>query len=269
MEFPFGRQTHSHTYHHRRSDDDYEAGDGLLAPETAEELGVRDPCLPDCYAIEVVPCIGDERFLKSLQIARSKGCVFVDLVNEPLAYQEQCALNGLRFHANILKVERANPIKADEVQHGQVQSAKEVQSRSGSSTNDNGLWKKLENGMLISNIANALIAVPRFYTQVLRLMNKMSILAPFHMAFPTLPLPPAAPEPLPPPLPVSTASKHPLEDLSEGESEMEFSEEKVAEKSSVFDASRVASTSRRKCLKKEAIVGPAINKEITHEEAGV
>ncbi|KAK4795687.1 hypothetical protein SAY86_028013 [Trapa natans] len=95
----------------------------------------------------------------------------------------------------------------------------------------------------------------------------MSILAPFHMAFPTLPLPPAAPEPLPPPLPVSTASKHPLEDLSEGESEMESSEEKVAEKSSVFDASRVASTSRRKCLKKEAIVGPAINKEITHEEA--
>lgn len=58
-------------------------------------------------------------------------------------------------------------------------------------------------------------------------MNKMNIPAPFRMALPTPPLPPAAPvpSPPPPPPPVPSASKRSSEDLSESESEMESSEE--------------------------------------------
>uniref|UniRef100_N1QRG9 RNA-binding protein 41 n=1 Tax=Aegilops tauschii TaxID=37682 RepID=N1QRG9_AEGTA len=44
-------------------------------------------------------------------------------------------------------------------------------------------------GNILTNIVNSLIAVPRFYTQVLHLMNKMNLPAPFRTALPTPPLP--------------------------------------------------------------------------------
>ncbi|KAK4769870.1 hypothetical protein SAY87_030402 [Trapa incisa] len=254
---------------------------------------------PEAIPQETLSTILSHYGASAVRPGKLKGCVFVDFVNEPLSYQAQRALNGLRFHGRVLKVERANnPIKANEIQHGQAQSAKEVQSRSGSSTNDDGKNLKMvsvvteepiapklgidypfppqleyayppPDGNIISNIANALIAVPRFYTQVLHLMNKMNIPAPFRMALPTIHVPPAAPEPPPPPAPLSISTKHSLEELSESESEMESSEEEVDEKASVVDTSRITVTSRKKRLKKEAIVGPAVNKEITHEEVGV
>ncbi|KDO35969.1 hypothetical protein CISIN_1g036790mg, partial [Citrus sinensis] len=86
-------------------------------------------------------------------------------------------------------------------------------------------------GNILTNIVNALIAVPRFYTQVLHLMNKMNIPAPFRMALPTPPLPPpvpAASAPQPPPVPRSVPvqpTPPPIADLSSSESEMEFSDE--------------------------------------------
>ncbi|KAL0334496.1 UNVERIFIED_CONTAM: U11/U12 small nuclear ribonucleoprotein [Sesamum radiatum] len=77
-------------------------------------------------------------------------------------------------------------------------------------------------GNILTNIVNALIAVPRFYTQVLHLMNKMNIPAPFRKALPTPPLPVSVPVPSPPPPPSSETN---MEHLSSSESEMESSDE--------------------------------------------
>lgn len=110
-------------------------------------------------------------------------------------------------------------------------------------------------GNILTNIVNALIAVPRFYTQVLHLMNKMNIPPPFRMALPTPPLPPPVPAPPPPP-PPATTEPH-LADLSSDESEFESSEE---------DADNAYS---RKRTKREAIVGPAVDKGVAHEAVGL
>ncbi|RWW54772.1 hypothetical protein BHE74_00038629, partial [Ensete ventricosum] len=96
--------------------------------------------------------------------------------------------------------------------------------------------------------------------QVLHLMNKMNIPAPFRMALPTPPLPPpvpAAAAPPPPPPPTTTATKPNLNDLSSDESEMESSEE---------DAESVRS---RKRMRREVIVGPAVDKGVAHEDVGL
>ncbi|XP_047093421.1 U11/U12 small nuclear ribonucleoprotein 65 kDa protein-like isoform X3 [Lolium rigidum] len=110
-------------------------------------------------------------------------------------------------------------------------------------------------GNILTNIVNSLIAVPRFYTQVLHLMNKMNLPAPFRMALPTPPLPSEVPAPPPPPPQPSTAEKLHLADLSSDESEMESSDEDVDRKI--------------KRAKHEAIVGPAVDKSIAHEAVGV
>lgn len=112
---------------------------------------------------------------------------------------------------------------------------------------------------------NALIAVPRFYTQVLHLMNKMNLPAPFRMALPTPPLPPtvpAQPPPPPPPPPPSVVQPH-LADLSSDESELESSEEGDA------DEKGHSGLPSRKRAKREAIVGPAFDKGVAHEAVGV
>lgn len=67
-----------------------------------------------------------------------------------------------------------------------------------------------------------------FQFQVLHLMNKMNIPAPFRMALPTPPLPPSVPAlqpPPPPPPPAPIAAKPSVADLSSSESEMESSDE--------------------------------------------
>ncbi|CAJ1793768.1 unnamed protein product [Sphenostylis stenocarpa] len=125
-------------------------------------------------------------------------------------------------------------------------------------------------GNILTNIVNALIAVPRFYTQVvqalleaakeflvLHLMNKMNIPAPFRMALPTPPLPPEAP--VPPPPPTVTANPQ-SSDLSSSESEMESSEEE-------YEANTKRSGQKR--ARHETIVGPAIDKGVAHESVGV
>ncbi|KAL2630775.1 hypothetical protein R1flu_015461 [Riccia fluitans] len=122
-------------------------------------------------------------------------------------------------------------------------------------------------GNILTNIVNALIAVPRFYTQVLHLMNKMNLPAPFRPALPTPPLPPSAS--------AQAIPKRQAGDLSSGESELESSEEE--DESAVDGTSHDPSTSdkdalkisSRKRMKREAILGPAADKEASHEAAGV
>ncbi|OMO84700.1 hypothetical protein CCACVL1_10705 [Corchorus capsularis] len=83
------------------------------------------------------------------------------------------------------------------------------------------------------------------------------------MALPTPPLPPPIPAPQPPPPPPPPASlpaKPNLVDASSSESEMESSDE-VNEKGVAKPA--------RKHAKREAILGPAIDKSVAHEAVGV
>ncbi|EFJ11663.1 hypothetical protein SELMODRAFT_235257 [Selaginella moellendorffii] len=99
---------------------------------------------------------------------------------------------------------------------------------------------------ILSNISSALIAVPSFYTQVLHLMNKMNLPAPFRPAVPKPPLPCAA-----------GAQERPL-DLASDESELESSEEEDNEEGR-----------KKKRRRKEVILGPATAKDASHEAAGV
>ncbi|KAJ6858352.1 hypothetical protein NC652_040815 [Populus alba x Populus x berolinensis] len=123
-------------------------------------------------------------------------------------------------------------------------------------------------GNILTNIVNALIDVPRFNTQVLHLMNKMNIPAPFRMALPTPPLPPAALVPPPPPPPPRISEKSPLaEQYSSSETEMESSDEEFDDKA-LYEASGAVKP-RRKRGKREAIVGPAADKDIVHEAVGL
>ncbi|KAM1040348.1 hypothetical protein FF1_029596 [Malus domestica] len=224
---------------------------------------------------------------------RLRNCAFVDFQNEGLAYSAQRQLNGLRFLGKVLKVERAatnndkpsqaanndcisvnptskpslvhNPTIKIEAEKIEVSRSEPIAPRLGV---DYPFPPHLEyaypppDGNILTNVVNALIAVPRFYTQVLHLMNKMNIPAPFRMALPSPPLPPSVPVPLPPPPPL-LAEKPCSADLSSEESEMESSDEEVKEKS----YSRAFSG--RKRIKREAIVGPAVDKDVAHEDVGL
>ncbi|EOY10723.1 RNA-binding family protein isoform 4 [Theobroma cacao] len=228
-----------------------------------------------------------------------RNCAFVDFKNEALASQAQRQLNGLRFLGKVLSVERASKTTEDnKPQQTGVQPGKDF-PQSASMVKDASLARDLNQGSrlrsvptsepiaprlgvdypfpphleyaypppdgnILTNIVNALIAVPRFYTQVLHLMNKMNIPAPFRMALPTPPLPPSVPAPQPPPpppLPASTPTEPHFADASSSESEMESSDEEVNDKGTAKSA--------RKRARREAIVGPAIDKSVAHEAVGV
>ncbi|XWS57821.1 hypothetical protein CRYUN_Cryun09bG0206500 [Craigia yunnanensis] len=191
-----------------------------------------------------------------------------------------CSSGNLRFLGKVLLVERASkPTEDNKPLQTGVQLAKNFPqsaylvrdanltrdlnqgSRSGSTPASEPIAPRLgvdypfpphleyayspPDGNILTNIVNALIAVPRFYTQVLHLMNKMNIPAPFRMALPTPPLPPSVPAPQPPPPP--PAKPH-LAEASSSESEMESSDERA---------------------RREVIVGPAIDKSVAHEAVGV
>ncbi|XP_038903908.1 U11/U12 small nuclear ribonucleoprotein 65 kDa protein [Benincasa hispida] len=124
-------------------------------------------------------------------------------------------------------------------------------------------------GNILTNIVNALIAVPRFYTQVLHLMNKMNIPAPFRLPLPTPPLPPSIPaQPSLPPLPPPATPRPQVTNMSSDESEMESSEEDVDGKYNSSGVSKTAKSGdkRSRC---ETIVGPGIDKNVAHEAVGV
>uniref|UniRef100_A0A452YKS5 RRM domain-containing protein n=2 Tax=Aegilops tauschii subsp. strangulata TaxID=200361 RepID=A0A452YKS5_AEGTS len=209
-----------------------------------------------------------------------RNCAFVDFRDDMAANQAQSVLN--RILGKVLIVERVNQPNAknvnekhqEELAHGMPQvpstnsqnqenptsTAEPIASRLGV---DYSFPPHLEyaypppDGNILTNIVNSLIAVPRFYTQVLHLMNKMNLPAPFRTALPTPPLPSQvpAPPPPPPPQPSMTEKLH-LADLSSDESEMESSDEDV-------------DTRKVKRAKHEAIVGPAVDRSVAHESVGV
>uniref|UniRef100_A0A7N0ZWM2 RRM domain-containing protein n=1 Tax=Kalanchoe fedtschenkoi TaxID=63787 RepID=A0A7N0ZWM2_KALFE len=225
---------------------------------------------------------------------RLKNCAFVDFKNEALASQAQRQLHGLRFLGKVLFVERAKKRDENTFQTAGGQVGKDIISsqslaKETSTIINNCSASKIgilpagepiatklgidypfpphleyayppPDGNILTNIVNALIAVPRFYTQVLHLMNKMNIPAPFRMALQTPPLPPSVPVPLPPPPPLRVEKPH--SDLSSDESEMESSDEDMGRKSSSVKPAR-------KRMKRESIVGPAVDKDVAHEAVGL
>ncbi|KAG9148320.1 hypothetical protein Leryth_012264 [Lithospermum erythrorhizon] len=217
---------------------------------------------------------------------RVRNCAFVDFQSEVGASQAQRQLNGLRFLGKVLSVEIANKGMENK-------SSQQGEAQPGSGPPGTGILKDSTEGLklgsypahepiaerlgvdypfppqleyaypppdgnILTNIVNALIAVPRFYTQVLHLMNKMNIPAPFRIALPTPPLPtqvPVSPPPAPS-APYPESLKTNLEHISTSESEMESSEEDAA-------------GHRSKRMKRESIVGPAIDKGVAHEAVGL
>ncbi|KAK7396037.1 hypothetical protein VNO78_16737 [Psophocarpus tetragonolobus] len=221
--------------------------------------------------------------------ARLRNCAFVDFKNEMAASQAQRQLNGLRFLGKVLSAERASnstvngeksrgdqlgkDSKTSMLKNANVTKPIDGDTKSGGLPIPEPIADRLgvnypfpphleyayppPDGNILTNIVNALIAVPRFYTQVLHLMNKMNIPAPFRMALPTPPLPPEVPVPPPPPTLTANAQSA---DLSSGESEMESSDEE--------DEARKKKSGHKRA-RRETIVGPAIDKGVAHESVGV
>ncbi|RCV44993.1 hypothetical protein SETIT_9G418100v2 [Setaria italica] len=224
-------------------------------------------------ATSVRPCAG----------GKLRNCAFVDFRDEAAANHAHSLLNRLRFLGKVLIVERANRPNAnnahakpqDQLEHG-VSPAPSIcsENQKNPTSTAEPIAPKLgvdypfpphleyayppPDGNILNNIVNALIAVPRFYTQVLHLMNKMNLPAPFRMALPTPPLPSqvSAPPHPPPPLQPTTTEEPRSADLSSDESELESSDDDVDKRKS-------------KRAKHEAIVGPAVDKSVAHEAVGV
>ncbi|CAI0432700.1 unnamed protein product [Linum tenue] len=239
-------------------------------------------------AYSVRPCSG----------GRLRNCAFIDFKNDALAYQALRQLNGVRFLGKVLKVEKANKINEDHrskqsENQGRKHNILPIPSARDTHTSGTDISGELKSGAFIAsqpiapklgvdypfpahlgyaypppdgniltNIVNALIAVPRFYTQVLHLMNKMNIPAPFRMALPTPPLPPSESAPAPPPL---VEAYHQSADVSSSESELESSDKDVDDKASSLGP--VVKSGRKR--RREAIVGPAFDKQVAHETVGL
>ncbi|GFQ01850.1 U11/U12 small nuclear ribonucleoprotein 65 kDa protein [Phtheirospermum japonicum] len=208
---------------------------------------------------------------------RLRNCAFVDFNNDLSASQAQKQLHGLQFLGKVLSVERASKVidalKIKQEGETQTRKVKDAPDNSRGSSYiyatepiagklgvDYPFPPHLEyaypppDGNILTNVVNALIAVPRFYTQVLHLMNKMNIPAPFRSALPTPPLP--APVPVPPPRPSSETN---VKDLSSSESEMESSDEEA----------RPEARPKRKRVKRQAIVGPGVDNDVALEAVGL
>lgn len=259
-------------------------------PMSSATLLVRH--LPDAVPIDTLSRIFSHYGASAVRPCsggRLRNCAFVEFKDEAAALQAQRQFSGLRFLGKVLSVEKASK-HAHDTKHSEIEADKHNMSptakdypilrglhegsKSGCVPTAEPIAEKLgvdypfpphleysyppPDGNILTNIVNALIAVPHFYTQVLHLMNKMNIPAPFRMALPTPPLPAAEAPPPPPPPPQIVDSSHPT-NLSSDESEMETSDEELNN----------GSQTRRKRIKREAIVGPAIDKDVAHEAVGL
>ncbi|KAL0929067.1 hypothetical protein M5K25_001007 [Dendrobium thyrsiflorum] len=260
--------------------DTKEAPEGTVATLLVRHLpeGIPDDMLSRLFshygAASVRPCAGGSL----------RNCAFVDFKDEALASQAHLQLNRLRFLGKVLIVDRADKAISKNIKPKSVGlSLKDASGTSMLTTKDAFVHPKsmefggepiaprlgvdypfpphLEyaypppDGNILTNIVNALIAVPHFYTQVLHLMNKMNLPAPFRMALPTPPLPPPVPAPPPPPPPFTP--KPQSVDLSSSESELESSEEDADDGHA------------HKRAKRETIVGPAVDKCVEHVSVGL
>jgi len=93
---------------------------------------------------------------------------------------------------------------------------------------------------ILTNIANAMAAVPRFYVQVLHLMNKMNLPAPFGLPTLTPPLPLGVQPPQLPNIPAPPLPEEDMEFSSSAESELESDGDNSNMKKSMTEAGKRA-----------------------------
>ncbi|KAI5062294.1 hypothetical protein GOP47_0022833 [Adiantum capillus-veneris] len=250
-----------------------------LPPQDSPTLLVKH--LPDALPLDTLKHLFSHYGASNIRpciAAKMKNCAFVEFKEEAQAARAQAQLHRLRFLGKVLAVERAKPftskISAKDQTEAASQSSNLVTLHDGQrlpssmsyfETGPTRLGLRHEpiapslgidypfpphleyaypppDGNILTNIVNALIAVPGFYTQVLHLMNKMNLPAPFRPALPTPPLPPPPPEPV--------APSCPGRDLSSDESELESAEEMGAEKGEEVGTHELG-TKKRKSRAKE------------------
>ncbi|KAL4378816.1 hypothetical protein GQ457_02G032920 [Hibiscus cannabinus] len=211
-----------------------------------------------------------------------RNCAFVDFENEALASQAHRQLNCLRFLGKVLLGERGSkPTEHNKPPQTGVQLGKDF-SQSASFLKDANSTRDLNQGSryaypppdgnIFTSIINALIAVPRFYTQVFfvsplfqtYLNISYSFLLGYvlcdlsiRMALPTPPLPPPVPAPQPPSPPASSTAKPHLADASSSESQIERSMTKACQNLHGSMQGKKLSWS------------PATEKNVAHEAVGV
>ncbi|RWR76172.1 RNA recognition motif domain-containing protein [Cinnamomum micranthum f. kanehirae] len=259
-----------------------------------EKIALPRLCLVSVSLRSKAPVLGyPPQQIRPLSLSRMRNCAFVDFKDAAIASQAQSQLNRLRFLGKVLSVERAGKALSDNKnRESEGQLAKDSSSSAASLLKGTPITGNVAKGNNPGSEPISEPIAPRLgvdyqfpphlecvffclnlfvsYTiinleqMVLHLMNKMNIPAPFRMALPTPPLPPSQPAPpVPPPPPPQAAVRHHLEDLSSDESELESSEEDDANNK---DNSGLRS---RKRTKREAIVGPAVDKSVPHEAVGV
>ena len=107
---------------------------------------------------------------------------------------------------------------------------------------------------ILTNIVNAMAAVPRFYVQVLHLMNKMNLPAPFGLQTLIPPIPDGVPPPLPPetdkPPEPDVLDREDMEFSSSEESELESDTENARKTSEAEPAKRSRKRERQSRRKK-------------------
>jgi len=107
---------------------------------------------------------------------------------------------------------------------------------------------------ILTNIVNALAAVPKFYVQVLHLMNKMNLPAPFGLQTLTPPIPHGIPPPLPPetdkPPEPDVLDREDMEFSSSEESELESDTENVRKVSEAEPTKRLRKREHQSSRKK-------------------
>lgn len=134
--------------------------------------------------------------MSSFNTIIQRGFAFLECSSQQAADTIIHKFHNLKFKDRLLSVEYARtqiPKNQEEIEQLVVNEEKKcvISEKLGFRYESNpNLYYKYPpaNSQIVSNIAKALLAVPKFYTQVLHLMNKMNLPPPFAGNFPQIPL---------------------------------------------------------------------------------
>ncbi|XP_053268952.1 RNA-binding region-containing protein 3 [Pleuronectes platessa] len=211
-----------------------DANEDLVSPNVSKTLLIRH--LPDELSQEekkdLLQYFGAESVRVFSKRGRLKHTAFATFRNEKSAEEALVRLHQLEVLGQTLVVEFAkgqedvtvlkDPPVSDSGKGGKEEKKKKQTRKPDIPLIETGISPSLglkyqpnptlkylyppPSGGILTNISHALVSVPKFYVQVLHLMNKMNLPCPFGPVTPRPPLPferlpPAPPIPMPPPYP--------------------------------------------------------------------
>ncbi|KAL0422995.1 UNVERIFIED_CONTAM: U11/U12 small nuclear ribonucleoprotein [Sesamum latifolium] len=191
---------------------------------------------------------------------RLKNCAFVDFKNETSASQAQKQLHRLRFLGKVLSVERASKaIEDTKHKKSETQTRKDTDSMMKDASvpkvsSDHSRGGHSHASEPIAEKLGVDYPFPPILSFAFDEQNEYSCSISQGTAYSTSTSIGSCSPPPPPP-----SSETNMEHLSSSESEMESSDEDV----------RGDAGPRRKRVKRQAIVGPAVDKEVAHEAVGL